>query len=362
MSTANGRNVRQPGLSGFWFRSLKKRRGSERNRRGAVTMLIAFLMTAMVVLIAVEIDMAYLHLSRTELRAATDAASKAAAVTLSQTQDLAAARREGIRVGGLNSIGGKPLVLRDSDFIFGNSTRGSDGKFAFTPNATPYNGVKLTGALGGAGATGSVNLFFGNLHGLASYQTQHQATSTYLERDIVLVIDRSGSMAGQKWKDLIDAIAIFVATVNETVTKEYMGLASYSSTATQDVQYTLDLNAINTKAKQLVVGGNTSISAGISAGYEIIKTGRSKLFVDRTMVVMTDGQHNTGVEPIIPARVVAADGVVIHTITFGAGADAARMSAIASVGRGRYLHANDGTQLKAAFREIALTLSTMLTD
>ncbi|MBM3967402.1 MAG: hypothetical protein FJ308_20435, partial [Planctomycetes bacterium] len=107
MSTANGRIIRQC-WSGFWLRSLKKRRGSERNRRGAVTMLIAFLMTALVVLIAVEIDMAYLHLSRTELRAATDAASKAAAVTLSQTQDLAAARREGIRVGGLNKIGGKP--------------------------------------------------------------------------------------------------------------------------------------------------------------------------------------------------------------------------------------------------------------
>jgi len=319
-------------------------------------------MTAMVLLIAVQIDMAYLQLSRTELRAATDAASKAAAVTLSQTQDLAASRREGIRVAGLNKIAGKSLVLRDSDFVFGNSARSSNGTFAFTPNATPYNGVKLTGALGGSGATSGVGLFFGNMHGVTAFQTQHQATSTYLERDIVLVIDRSGSMAGQKWKDLSDAIAIFVATVNETVTKEYMGLVSYSSTATQDVQYTLDLNAIIAKENKLVVGGNTSISAGISSGYEIIKTGRSKLFVDRTMVVMTDGQHNTGIEPIIPARTVAADGVVIHTITFGAGADAARMSAIASVGRGKYLHANNGDQLKAAFREIALTLSTMLTD
>jgi Mg-chelatase subunit ChlD len=122
------------------------------------------------------------------------------------------------------------------------------------------------------------------------------------------------------------------------------------------------LDLIPGKAKGLPVDGNTSISAGIDAGYSIIQTGRSKLFVERTMVVMTDGQHNTGREPIIPARDVAADGVTIHTITFGAGADKSRMAAIAAVGRGRHLHADNGAQLKAAFRDIALTLSTMLTQ
>lgn len=332
------------------------------HRRGTVTVLVAALMIGFVAMVAISIDMAYLHMARTELRAATDAAAKAASVTLSQTQDITAARNSGIQVASQNSIGGKPLVLSNSNFIFGNSSRNANGKFSFTPGKTPFNGVRVIAELGKNSSTGGVDLFFGNLHGVKAFETRQEAISTYLERDIVVVIDRSGSMSGQKYKDLCDALAIFVATVQETPTKEFMGLASYSSGASIDQGYTLDLGLIPGKAKKLKVDGSTSISAGIDAGYQIIQTGRSKLFVERTMVVMTDGQHNTGREPIIPARTVAADGVTIHTITFGAGADKSRMSQIAAVGRGRHLHADNGAQLKAAFRDIALTLSTMLTQ
>jgi Ca-activated chloride channel homolog len=339
-----------------------RRLAMTRNRRGTVTILVAALMIGFVAMVAISIDMAYLHMSRTELRAATDAAAKAASVTLSQTQDINAARNSGIQVAGLNTIGGKPLVLNNNNFIFGNSSRNQNGKFSFTPGKTPFNGVRVIAELGQGSASGGVDLFFGNLHGVKVFETRQEAISTYLERDIVVVIDRSGSMQGQKYRDLCDALSIFVATVQETPTKEFMGLASYSSGASVDLGYTLDLNLIPGKAKGLPVDGMTSISAGIDAGYKIIQTGRSKLFVERTMVVMTDGQHNTGREPIIPARVVAADGVTIHTITFGAGADKSRMAAIASVGRGRHLHADNGAQLKAAFRDIALTLSTMLTQ
>jgi Ca-activated chloride channel family protein len=333
-----------------------------RNRRGTITILVAALMIGFVAMVAISIDMAYLHMSRTELRAATDAAAKAASVTLSQTQDINAARNSGIQVAGLNTIGGKPLVLNNNNFIFGNSSRNQNGKFSFTPGKTPFNGVRVIAELGQGSASGGVDLFFGNLHGVKVFETRQEAISTYLERDIVVVIDRSGSMQGQKYRDLCDALSIFVATVQETPTKEFMGLASYSSGASVDLGYTLDLGLVPGKAKGLKVDGMTSISAGIDAGYQIIQTGRSKLFVERTMVVMTDGQHNTGREPIIPARVVAADGVTIHTITFGAGADKSRMAAIAAVGRGRHLHADNGAQLKAAFRDIALTLSTMLTQ
>lgn len=340
---------------------VSQRRCSQQ-RRGTVTILVAALMIGFVALTAVSIDMAYLHMSRTELRAATDAAAKAASVTLSQTQDINAARAQGIRVAGMNSIAGKPLVLNSSNFIFGNSSRNQNGKFSFTPGKSPFNGVRVVSELGKNSASGGVDLFFGNLHGVKVFETRQEAISTYLERDIVLVIDRSGSMSGQKYRDLCDAIAIFVATVEETPTKEFMGLASYSSTASVDQGYTLDLKLIPGKARSLPVNGMTSISAGIDAGNQILQTGRSKLFVERTMVVMTDGQHNTGREPIIPARSIAADGVTIHAITFGAGADKSRMSQIAAVGRGRYLHADNGAQLKAAFRDIALTLSTMLTQ
>ena len=39
------------------------------------------------------------------------------------------------------------------------------------------------------------------------------------------------------------------------------------------------------------------------------------------MVLMTDGIHNTGPEPILSARVAAQNDIVIHTVTFSDDAD-----------------------------------------
>lgn len=331
-------------------------------RRGAVSVLVAALMIAFLAMVAISIDTAYLHLSRTELRAATDAAAQAASVTLARSQDVTMARDAGMVIAKKNFVGGKPLVLNQANFIFGNSSRNSSGKFVFTPNQTPFNGVKVIVDLSAGGSTSGVNLFFSEFHGVKVFQPKQEAISTYLERDIVVVIDRSGSMAGQKYADLCASLDVFVATLNETITKEHLGLASYDSIASVDVGYTTDLEKIPAAARAKTPGSGTSISAGMEAGFTIMQTGRSKLFVERAMVVMTDGQHNTGQDPIINANQIAADGATIHTITFGDGADKSRMQKIADIGKGKYLHADNSVELKEAFRDIALALTTMITE
>jgi hypothetical protein len=58
----------------------------------------------------------------------------------------------------------------------------------------------------------------------------------------------------------------------------------------------------------------------------------------------------------------AAQGTVIHAITFGNDADRAVMQEVARIGKGRYFHASDNSQLAQVFREIALTLSSILTE
>ena len=50
-------------------------------------------------------------------------------------------------------------------------------------------------------------------------------------------------------------------------------------------------------------------------------TGKKKRpFAVKTMIVLTDGIHNTGAEPVISARTAAKNDIVIHTITFSADA------------------------------------------
>jgi Mg-chelatase subunit ChlD len=110
------------------------------------------------------------------------------------------------------------------------------------------------------------------------------------------------------------------------------------------------------------VGGFTSISRGMLAGSNIMRLARSGEIVERVMIVMTDGLHNTGPEPEPVAVGLASQGIVIHTIGFGADADVARMQRIAQIGHGEFFQADNGKQLNKIFRELALTLSTVITE
>ncbi|WP_237607681.1 vWA domain-containing protein [Roseimaritima sediminicola] len=334
-----------------------------RRRRGAMLILLAAAMILFMITAALGIDLARMHLARTELRTATDAAAKAAAEALSRTQDIDAAVARGTEIAAANHVHGVPLRLRADDFVFGRSEQDADtGRFVLDPAGRPRNSVRVVGQRSADSASGAVPLMFGGLFERDYFEPQQQAVATYIERDIVLVVDRSGSMKGTKFSDLQLAIGVFAETLGSTPVEEQVGLASYSDRATADVALTGDLSALSAGMNRLTPGGFTSISRGMAAGARIIVDGRSREFVERTMIVMTDGRHNRGPEPREVASRLAAEGVVIHTITFGADADRPRMQEVAAIGRGRHYHADNGLQLRDIYQEIALTLSTMITE
>ena len=73
--------------------------------------LIAIMMIGFMITVAFSIDVAHMHLSKTELRTATDAASKAAAATLSDTYSEELAIKRGQEIAARNLVHGDPLVL-----------------------------------------------------------------------------------------------------------------------------------------------------------------------------------------------------------------------------------------------------------
>lgn len=354
----------QPNLSCPRLEKRTVRRSVARpERRGAMLILIAILMVAFMVTVAFSIDIALMHLSRTELRASTDAAAKAAASELSRTLDVNAAIRRGQELAAANLVADEPLLLDASDFTFGRSKEeDASGKFVFDAGGTPRNSVRVNGQKFQSSRSGAVPLFFGNMFGVPFFEPSTRATATYIQRDVVLVVDRSGSMQGQKFIDLVSAIDVFVRTLDSTPVEERVGLASYNDQSSEDVFLTDALSEIQLGIRQLNVGGFTSISRGMRSGQVIMNQGSNREFVERTMIVMTDGRHNRGPEPRTVARALANEGVKIHTITFGADADQRRMREVARIGGGRAHHAENGDQLEEIYREIALTLSTIITE
>jgi Ca-activated chloride channel homolog len=340
----------------------KNKRPAMRRRRGAMLVLLAVMLFLFFMAVAFSVDIAYMHLVRGELRTATDAAAKAAAQTLARTQDVGQAIARGQQIAQANTVARQGLQLDTSDFQFGNSKPDSKDRFNFSANKQPTNSVRVSGRRTASSRSGSVGLFFGKVLGVSFFEPSDTAIATFVERDIVVVVDRSGSMLGQKFIDLQRSVGVFVSTLSVGNVDTRVGLASYSTTATQDVQMTTDYRKINRAMSSMFASGFTSISGGIKAGTEIMRGTRSSDFVERTMILMTDGIHNTGIAPEGPAADIAGLGVTIHTISFGADADRARMRNIAAIGKGKAFHADTGLQLENVFREIALTLNTVITE
>ncbi len=268
--------------------------------------LVALMMFGFLVTAAFSVDVAYMHLVKSELRSATDAAAKAAAEELARSQNQAAATAKGIAIGQKNLVASEPMLLTSADFEYGKSVRQANNKFEFTGGATPFNAVKVRGTQTSQANSGAIRLFFGKLMGTESFTPTETSTVTFLERDIVLVVDRSGSMLeDNKFRSLQRAIDVFLNVIAQSPTDERVGLASYATNASADVAITADLRLIRNAMRRMPVDGFTNISGGMDAGRTLFRAGRSADFTERTMVVLTDGLQNRG----RPAVLAAEDAV-----------------------------------------------------
>ncbi len=334
-----------------------------RRRRGAMAILICVMIFAFIAIVAFSVDVSYMYLVKSELRSATDAAAKAASETLARTQDIDLAIARGMEIAKKNRVANEELLLAPSDFEFGKSELSGAGTFTFNGSGTPVNSVRVKGTRTASSLSGSVGLFFGRVLGVTHFEPTEVCTSTYIQRDIILVLDRSGSMMDyNKYRDLQNAVRLFVTIMDGSPVEERIGLASYATDASEDVELTGNLQLINDRLDSMSFAGFTNISGGIDAGRNIINRGRSRDFVEKTMIVLTDGLQNRGRSATLAAQDAVDEGITIHSITFGRDADRTAMTDVATIGRGRYFHAATGDDLEDVFREIALTLASIITE
>lgn len=362
-------------------------------RRGAVIILMVLLLPLAVLISAIAINLAYLELSRTEMVIATDAAARAAGRDLITTGSTTTARTRAKQLALLNTVAGRGLKLSSSDIQFGTSIRQAGGRYNFSPSFFTPNAVRIASHRDNQNADGKIPLLMPSVLGTSSVATTQEAISTQMEVDVSLVIDRSGSMAyaanevngllpvpalappgwqwgdpvppGSRWLDVVAAVNVFASELTSSPGSEQLSLSTYSDTALTNVSLTTNygmiLGAMNIYTMSFGHGA-TNIGGGITEGTAALKFSPSqRAGAAKVLVVMTDGIHNTGLDPIIAAQATASSGIMIFTVTFSDEADQTRMQQVATIGSGRHYHATNSAQLTAVFRDIASSLPTLLT-
>jgi len=167
---------------------------------------------------------------------------------------------------------------------------------------------------------------------------------------LAVVIDRSGSMAGEK---IERARASAKELVGRLDPRDQIALITYAT----DVSVDLPLTSATERARieriidQIFDGGGTNISGGLEAGLAELDRVRSQGLVSR-VVLLSDGNANQGiVEPRALGRIAEEArqrGITVSSLGLGLDFNEDVMTMLAENGGGTYHYLRDAAQITAA--------------
>ena len=171
-----------------------RHRSSASDRRGAMLVFIAVCLPLLIIMAAFAVDVAWMQLTRTELRTATDSAARAGAKELSLKQDkkrrpekgeasreTESRRRRSAQVAEQGCRGRQIGPDRYRTIQFHRRRRQAECR---SRNRQENRGFEKRAR----------RLAIRQVLGIDQFEPVETATSTQLDRDICLVVDRSGSM------------------------------------------------------------------------------------------------------------------------------------------------------------------------
>ena len=154
-----------------------------------------------------------------------------------------------------NKVGGGPLTIPSGNFLFGSSSKQSNGTYTFIQGGTPINSVQVTGST-------TVALPFGAMVSTGNYSCSELSYATRISHDILLVLDRSASMSfdlsgnefsypsdrtlysplqsyftspsptASRWAALESAVNTFIAVLQARNLDVHVGLVTYAENYT----------------------------------------------------------------------------------------------------------------------------------
>ena len=136
--------------------------------------------------------------------------------------------------------------------------------------------------------------------------------------DIVLILDRSGSMAGQSLADLKIGVNTFIDIIAQATggapdqigSGSHIGIVSFADTAVQDTGLITSVAALKAATAALTADGLTNHGAAFTQATALLSTSTN----NRVMVMFTDGETTTGPDPSPIAAAARAMGITIYCI------------------------------------------------
>jgi Flp pilus assembly protein TadG len=188
----------------------RRRRRECQRPRGVIVVLTGFCLVAMFAFVALSVDTSRIALTETRMQNAVDAAALAAAEEITaavyqaggdgsspssaNSAAIAAARQMAADVAGANGV----FIDPQTDVTFGKRTfNPATGEWPIAWGATPYNTVRVQARKTNQDVTasdGQLPLAFGWAVGRSMVPLRASATAFVEARDLVMVLDFSGSM------------------------------------------------------------------------------------------------------------------------------------------------------------------------
>jgi Mg-chelatase subunit ChlD len=169
---------------------------------------------------------------------------------------------------------------------------------------------------------------------------------------LVLVIDKSGSMGGDKMELAKEAAKGAVELLSS---QDYLGVVVFDGQAFWAVELALagDKYSIKERIASLQPGGGTNMAPGMELAYAALSQIPAKL---KHVILMTDGVSQPGPFLELAAR-MAQDRITVSTVGVGGDCDLKLMEEIAQAGNGRFYFTEDPFNIPQIFAKETMTAS-----
>ncbi len=138
--------------------------------------------------------------------------------------------------------------------------------------------------------------------------------------DIVLILDRSGSMTGAPLANLKAGAKKFIDIIDEATDSSqdgnigsgsHIGIVSFADTAVQNTQLITSVDELKSAVDSLVADGSTNHADAFTKAAELFDPASTNA---KVMVMFTDGKTTAGPNPSPVAAAARASGIIIYCI------------------------------------------------